>query len=255
MTGAVRLIAEAAGRIGAGLIQVAVPEGILPIVQSELVETTFFPLPETEEGTVAASALGAILARLESADALAIGPGLTTNEGTADLVRELVRASPAPLVLDADGLNAFTGRAGDLADRKADAVLTPHDGEFARLSGVPARELRDDRLTHARALAAITGATTLLKGSRTLVVTPYGEARINPTGGPVLATAGSGDVLTGVIGGLLARGLAPVDAASAGAYVHGLAGILAGRELGEGTLASDVVRQVPAAINRVLEGM
>ncbi len=255
MTGAVRLIAEAAGRIGAGLIQVAVPEGILPIVQSELVETTFVPLPETEEGTVAASALGTILARLESADALAIGPGLSTNEGTADLVRELVRASPVPFVLDADGLNAFTGRASELADRKADAVLTPHDGEFARLSGVSARELRDDRLAHARALASTTGATTLLKGSRTLVVTPDGEARINPTGGPVLATAGSGDVLTGVIGGLLARGLDPVDAASAGAYVHGLAGILAGRTLGEGTLASDVVAHLPAAVNRVLEGV
>jgi len=255
MTGAVRLIAEAAGRIGAGLIQVAVPAGILPIVQSELVETTFVPLPETDEGTVAASALGTLLPSLEGADALAIGPGLSTNEGTAELVRELVRSSPAPFVLDADGLNAFAAHAGELTDRKADAVLTPHDGEFARLSGVSARELRDDRLTHSRALASTTGATTLLKGSRTLVVTPGGQARINPTGGPVLATAGSGDVLTGVIGGLLARGLDPVDAASAGAYVHGLAGILAGQTLGEGTLASDVVAHLPAAVNRVLEGV
>ena len=255
MTGAVRLIAEAAGRIGAGLIQVAVPEGILPIVQSELVETVFVPLPETQEGTVARSALGAVLACLEGADALAIGPGLSTDEATADLVRELVRECTVPFVLDADGLNAFAGRAGELADRKADAVLTPHDGEFARLSGVSARDLRDDRLAHARALASTTGATTLLKGSRTLVITPNGEARINPTGGPVLATAGSGDVLTGIIGGLLARGLDPVDAASTGAYVHGLAGILAGRALGEGTLASDVVAHLPAAVNRVLEGV
>ena len=223
-------------------------------MQSELVEATFVPLPETDEGTVAASALGTILARLESADALAIGPGLSTNEATADLVRDLVSGCPVPLVLDADGLNAFTGRAGELADRKADTVLTPHDGEFARLSGVSARELRNDRLAHARALASNTGATTLLKGSRTIVVTPDGEARINPTGGPVLATAGSGDVLTGMIGGLFARGLDPVDAASAGAYVHGLAGILAGRALGEGTLASDVAGHIPAAVNRLLEG-
>jgi NAD(P)H-hydrate epimerase len=156
-----------------------------------------------------------------------------------------------PFVLDADGLNAFAGRAGDLADRKAEAVLTPHEGEFTRLSGVTTRELADDRLRHARALAATTRAVTLLKGSRTLVVTSDGIVRINPTGGPVLATAGSGDVLTGVIGGLLARGLDPEDAASAGAYVHGLAGILAGRSLGEGALASDIAARLPDAVNRV----
>ena len=138
---------------------------------------------------------------------MAIGPGLSANDETAELVRQLVRDCPVPLVIDADGLNAFTGRAADLIDRKSDAVLTPHVGEFVRLSGVSARELAGDRLTHARALAERTGAVTLLKGSRTLVATPDGVVRINPTGGPVLATAGSGDVLTGIIGGLLARGL------------------------------------------------
>ncbi|MGZ5296776.1 MAG: NAD(P)H-hydrate dehydratase [Actinomycetota bacterium] len=253
MTGAARLVARAAGRIGAGLVQVAVPEGILPIVQAGLVETTFLPLPETSAGTVAVSAFGALLDRLEAADALAIGPGLSANEETADLVRRLVRDCPVPFVLDADGLNAFEGRAAELADRKSDAVLTPHVGEFVRLSGVSARELAEDRLTHARALAGLTGAVTLLKGSRTLVTTPDGVVRINPTGGPVLATAGSGDVLTGIIGGLVARGLDPADAASAGAYVHGLAGILAGRSSGEGTLASDIARSVPEAVQRVRE--
>ena len=253
MTGAVRLIAEAAGRIGAGLIQVAVPQGILPIVQTELVESTFLPLPETSTGAIGASSLDIVLERLESVDALAIGPGLSTDEETAGFVRELVRACPVPFVLDADGLNAFAGRADDVADRKAEAVLTPHVGEFLRLLGVTARELAEDRLRHVRALAATTGAVTLLKGSRTLVVTPDGTVRINPTGGPVLATAGSGDVLTGVIGGLLARGLDPADAASAGAYVHGVAGILAGRSLGEGTLASDIAAHLAEAVNRVRE--
>ncbi len=253
MTGAARLVARGAGRIGTGLVQVAVPEGILPIVQAGLAETTFLPLPETPEGSVALSALSTLLDRLEGADTLAIGPGLSGHEETAELVRRLVRDCPVPLVLDADGLNAFTGRAAELADRKSDAVLTPHVGEFVRLSGVSARELVEDRLTHARALAERTGAVTLLKGSRTLVTTPDGVVRINPTGGPVLATAGSGDVLTGIIGGLVARGLDPGDAASAGAYVHGLAGILAGRSSGEGTLASDIARCVPEAVNRVRE--
>ena len=138
-----------------------------------------------------------VLERLQEVDALAIGPGLSRDEETAGFVRELVRACPVPFVLDADGVNAFAGRADDLADRKAEVVLTPHAGEFARLSGVTARELADDRLRHARALAATTGGVILLKGSRTLVATSDGIVRVNPTGGPVLATAGSGDVLTG----------------------------------------------------------
>jgi hydroxyethylthiazole kinase-like uncharacterized protein yjeF len=253
MTGAAHLVARAAGRMGTGLVQVAVPEGILPIVQAGLEEATFLSLPETPAGTVAISALGALLDRLEGADALAIGPGLSINEETAGLVRRLVRDCPVPFVLDADGLNAFTGRAAELADRKSDAILTPHVGEFVRLSGVSAHELAKDRLTHARALAERTGAVTLLKGSRTLVTTPDGVVRINPTGGPVLATAGSGDVLTGIIGGMIARGVDPVHAASAGAYIHGLAGMLAGVSSGEGTLASDIARHVPEAVSRVQE--
>jgi ADP-dependent NAD(P)H-hydrate dehydratase / NAD(P)H-hydrate epimerase len=253
MTGAAHLVAEAAGRIGAGLVQVAVPRGILPTVQARLVETTFLSLPETPEGSVALPALGRVLDQLEGADALAIGPGLSSNAETAELVRQLVRDCPVPLVIDADGLNAFSGRAAELVDRKSDAVLTPHVGEFARLSGVSARELTEDRLTHARALSERTGAVTLLKGSRTLVATPDGVVRINPTGGPVLATAGSGDVLTGIIAGLIARGTEPADAAFAGAYVHGLAGVAAGRSSGEGTLASDIARHVPEAVNRVWE--
>ena len=182
MTGAARLVATSAGRIGAGLVQVAVPEGILPIVQAGLVETTFLPLPETPAGTVAMSALGPLLELLDGADALAIGPGLSTHDETADLVRRLVRDCPVPLVLDADGLNAFAGRAAEIADRKSDAILTPHVGEFVRLSGVSARALVDDRLAHVRALAERTDAVTLLKGSRTLVTTPDGVVRINPTG-------------------------------------------------------------------------
>ena len=163
-------------------------------------------------------------------------------------MRDLVRASPVPAVVDADGLNAFVGRTADLADRKADAILTPHAGEFARLTGLSARELDADRLGHVRRLAHDAGAVTLLKGSRTIVVDDRGPARINPTGGPVLATAGSGDVLTGMIGGLLARGLAPSDAAAAAAYVHGVAGMLAGRRTGDGTLAGDIARAIPDAI-------
>ena len=250
MTGAPVLVAEAAARIGAGLVTVAAPAEIVPTIQTHLTEATFAPLPATGSGSVAREALAPALELLERADALAIGPGLTTDDETAGFVRDLVRASPVPVVVDADALNAFAGRTADLADRKADAVLTPHAGEFARLSGLDARELDADRLGHVRRLAHDAGAVTLLKGSRTIVVDERGAARINPTGGPVLATAGSGDVLTGMIGGLVARGLAPSDAAAAAAFVHGVAGMLAGRLAGDGTLAGDIARAIPDAIAR-----
>ena len=156
----------------------------------------------------------------------------------------------SPVVVDADALNAFAGKAAGLADRKADAVLTPHAGEFTRLEGVGTRELEADRLGHTRTLARDADAIALLKGSRTIVADQAGVARINPTGSAVLATAGSGDVLTGMIGGLLARGLAAVDAASAGAYVHGVAGTVAGRRSGDGTLAGDIAAAIPEAVAR-----
>jgi NAD(P)H-hydrate epimerase len=251
MTGAPRLMAEAAGRMGAGLVIVAVPTEILPIVQSGLVETVFVGLPHTADGTVAAAAVEQLLERLADVDALAMGPGMTTNGETAAAIRALVARSPVPVVLDADGLNAYTGEAQVIADRRSEVVLTPHVGEFGRLTGVKPRDLEADRIGHVRRLASESGAVALLKGSRTLIAAPDGHARINLTGSPVLATAGSGDVLTGTIGGLLARGLGALDAAAAGAYLHGLAGTLAGRTLGEGTLAGDVAAHLPEAVARV----
>ncbi|MGQ0670469.1 MAG: NAD(P)H-hydrate dehydratase [Actinomycetota bacterium] len=251
MTGAVCLAAEAAYRAGAGLVTVAVPEGILPVVQSMIAEATFLPLPETSEGTIAEEAASILAERMAGAGAVAIGPGMTTNEETARFLRGAVRDCKSPLVVDADALNAFRGRAAELAERRSEVVLTPHAGEFGRLAGVSSREVLTDRVGHVRKLAAETQSVVLLKGSRTLIASPDGSVRVNPTGDPVLATAGTGDVLTGTIAGLLARGLATADAAIAGAFVHGLAGQIAGRELGEGTTARDVLLQVARAVHRV----
>jgi NAD(P)H-hydrate epimerase len=251
MTGAVRLIAGAAGRIGAGLVVVAVPQGILPVVQSSIVEATFLPLPETAAGTISPAALAPVLEALGRAHALAVGPGLTTNEETGTFIRDLVRSAPVPIVLDADGLNAFAGRPADLRSRKAPLVITPHAGEFERLTGISPRHLAEDRLRFTRLLAGDTRAVAVLKGSRTIVADPDGTATVNPTGGPVLATAGTGDVLTGTIGGLLARGVGPFEAAAAGVYVHGVAGTLAGRAGAEGTLAGDVVESLPGAVAEI----
>jgi NAD(P)H-hydrate epimerase len=252
MTGAVGLAAAAAYRAGAGLVAVAVPEPILRAVQPLAREAVFAPLPATAEGTIAGGS-ERFDAIVEQAGAIAVGPGMTTQPETAAFVRELVRSVEIPVVLDADGLNAFVGRASELAERHADLVLAPHAGEFARLAEVPAGELDADRVGHVRKLAAQTNAIVLLKGSRTLVGAPDGNVRVNATGGPFLATGGTGDVLTGMIGGFLARGVAPFDAASAAAFVHGVAGRLAADRAGEGTVASDVVEHVAEAMTGLVD--
>jgi NAD(P)H-hydrate epimerase len=250
MTGAAALLAGGAYRAGAGLVAVGVPESILPVVQGLVREAVFAPLPETDAGTVSVGSdrLAEIMGQ---ADALAIGPGMTRDERTVAWVRELVRSSEIPVVLDADGLGAFAGRADELADRKSDLVLTPHAGEFGRLTGVSAAAVESDRVPSVRDLALRTGAVVLLKGSRTLVALPGGSVRVNPTGSSFLATGGTGDVLTGMIAGLLARRVAPADAASAAAYVHGIAGSLAGDRRGEGTTAGDVLDHVAEAFVEV----
>ena len=246
MTGAVRLVARAAARAGAGYVIVAVPRSILPIVQTELEETVFLPLDETDDGAIASTATGDVLEALGDAHALAIGPGLSRADDTAAFVRTVVREAPVPAVVDADALNAFAGDAPSIADRKADAVLTPHTGELARLVGRPLK----DAVSEGRALASASDAVALVKGTRSVIVAPDGRVRVNPTGSTALATAGTGDVLTGTIGGFLARGAEPFDAAWAGAFVHGLAGILAAEDLGDGVVAGDVAERLPVAIAR-----
>jgi len=254
MTGAAVLVARAATRAGAGLVTLAVPEGVLPVVQGAITEAIFLPLPETSAGTASETSWPALREGLESAGALAIGPGMTTDPSTVALIRRLVAGSPVPFVLDADGLNAFAGAGADLAARDSDAVITPHAGEFGRLTGLKTNEIMDDRVGHARKAAGEFGLTVLLKGSRTVIAEPHGRAVVNPTGGPFLATAGTGDVLTGTIAAMLAGGLRPADAAAAGAYVHGLAGRLAAEENPGGPIvAPDVVAHLPHALAAVQE--
>jgi NAD(P)H-hydrate epimerase len=251
MSGAVGLMAGGAYRAGAGLVGVALPLSILAVVQGAVREAVFAPLPETDAGTIAGTS-DRLAEMLAQAGSMAVGPGMTADERTASWIRELVREAEVPVVVDADGLNAFAGRVTELADRKAEhLVLTPHAGEFSRLVGGDAGA---DRVARVRELAAETRAVVLLKGSRTLVGAPDGRVRVNPTGGPFLATGGTGDVLTGMIAGLLARGLAPHDAASAAAYVHGVAGAMAAEASGDGATAGDVLDRVSRALAEVTRG-
>jgi ADP-dependent NAD(P)H-hydrate dehydratase / NAD(P)H-hydrate epimerase len=248
MTGAPQLVAMGAHRAGAGLVTVAVPEGALEAVQAGAAESTFLPLPEGPEGAAAEEAWDLIAERLDDFDAVAVGPGLSTEGGAPALARRIVGESTVPVVVDADALNAFAERPAELASRRSDAVLTPHTGEFGRLFGLPVQEVLEDRVGMVRKAAAETQATLVLKGSRSLIGTPDGRVRVSPTGSRFLATGGTGDVLTGAIAALLARGLAPADAATAAAYVHGISGHLAGETMGEGTTASDVALHLAPAI-------
>ena len=182
---------------------------------------------------------------------MAIGPGLTSGEDAAAEVRRIVLESTAPMVADADALNAFAGRAAELAERRGELVITPHEGEFARLFGTSPQSLADDRVGQVRKAAEIAGCTVVLKGSRSLIASPEGEVRVNPTGSSFLATGGTGDVLTGAVATLLARGLPGPDAATAAAFVHGVAGRMAGEDLGEGATSMDVAARLASAVASV----
>jgi NAD(P)H-hydrate epimerase len=241
MTGAPSLVSHAAMRTGAGIVWCGVPgaETAARLSGSEVIAKA---LPAAPDGSLADGAAKDVLDHLERFRALAIGPGLGRSPATGAAVRRIVAAARVPVVIDADALHAVGDDPALLRIRSAPTILTPHEGEYASLRGGPPGP---DRLAAARALAADTGAIVLLKGPGTVVATPDGLAWICPTGGPWLATAGTGDVLTGVIAGLLARGVAPAHAAFVGAFVHGRAADLAGHT---GLMAGDLVAAIPAVL-------
>lgn len=253
-SGAAVLAARAAVRGGAGLVTAAVPAALLSTVDGGSLESMTLACEATTGGGLAAGAAAEILGALEGKDALALGPGLGQEEETRRAIREVVLAATVPLVLDADGLNAFAGDAAALRGRSAPAVLTPHPGELARLLGTTTAEIQADRWGAARKAAAETGAVVVLKGHRTLIATPGGDVWINTTGNPGMATGGTGDVLTGLLGALLAQGFDPLAAAQLGVFAHGLAGDLALAETGATALAaSDLVARLPVALRRLEE--
>jgi NAD(P)H-hydrate epimerase len=255
-SGAAILCAGGALRAGAGLVTVATPAPALPLVAAGRPEMMTEPLPVGGNGGLDGEALTRALALVEGKDAVVLGPGLGQDAATRDFIRGFVARCAAPLVIDADGLNALAaegaarGAAAALLSKRArPTVITPHPGEMARLVGSDAAQVQRARLDVARAFAAESRAVVVLKGQRTVVAEPGGRAAVNPTGNPGLATGGTGDVLAGILGALLARGLEPWLAATAAVYVHGLAGDVAALRLGqESLLAGDVIEALPDAI-------
>jgi hydroxyethylthiazole kinase-like uncharacterized protein yjeF len=254
MTGAPAMCAQAALRMGAGMVTLAVPEGLNDIFEVKLTEVMTIGMPQTESRTFAAEAADELLSRARSFDAVALGPGMSTDPETLELIRRLVAGIDTPLVLDADGLNAMAGSTGMLREREGPLVMTPHPGEMARLLDTGIGPVQADRLGAARRAAAEWGAVVVLKGAGTVVAEPGGDTFINQTGNPGMATAGMGDVLTGCVAALLAQGLGPFGAAVAAVYYHGHAGDLAAQMGGMvGMTARDVIRHLPLALHKLSE--
>ena len=255
-SGAVVLAARAAVRGGAGLVTAAVPEHLVQVVDSGSIESMTLGLPTLGKGWSrdAVEPLLQTIVERASRGALALGPGLGLSDDARVLARQVVARSAAPIVLDADGISAFAGDAKALLARDSDLVITPHPGELARLLGVSAMAVVENRLEHARQAARETGAVVVLKGRQTLISDPALGTWVNPTGNPGMASGGSGDVLTGVIAALLAQGLDPPSAARLGVYAHGLSGDLAAKRWGEISMAAcDLVEGLGAAFQS-LEG-
>ncbi|HEY3398208.1 MAG TPA: NAD(P)H-hydrate dehydratase [Armatimonadota bacterium] len=249
MTGAATLAASAAVRAGAGLVYLAAPQSLAPVLEVKCTEPITLPQPETEAGTLARAALPGLLAHAESCDAVLLGPGLGRHPETAALVAQLVAQLRCPLVVDADGLNALAGDLTPLRRRRRPTVLTPHPGELARLTGRSGEEIQADRLAAGRSAAADLDCVVLLKGAGTVCVEPGGEALLNPTGNDGLASGGTGDVLAGVLGAFLAGGAPPAAAAAAAAYYHGLAADLYAAEYAARSLAAgDLLDYLPRAL-------
>lgn len=239
-TGAAFFAAMGALRSGAGLVFLGVPESIYGIEAVKLNEPVIFPLPDAG-GRLSADAVQEILTRLPQMDAVLVGPGLGQSEGTLAVVRAVLEKAECPVVVDADGINVLSAHRDLLRGRKSPTILTPHDGEFARLGGV----IGEDRMSAAAALAEELGCVVLLKGHETCI-TDGTDGYLNPTGNPGMAVGGSGDVLAGVITALLGAGLPPLEAAACGAWLHGAAGDRCAAELGQyGMLPTDMLSALP----------
>ncbi|MDE2886672.1 MAG: NAD(P)H-hydrate dehydratase [Gemmatimonadota bacterium] len=255
-TGAAALSAQGALRSGAGLVQVGAPESLNDILEVKLTEAMSRPLPEVRKHRcLALRARGDIQKLVAAADCVAMGPGLGTHRETVELVRRIVHDIRAPLVLDADGINAFAGAPENLKMRTAPTVVTPHPGEFARLTGLGREAVCSDPIGSAQTLSGEAGVIVVLKGAPTVVAVPCGRTYVNPSGNAGMASGGSGDVLTGILAALIGQGLDPESAACLGVYMHGLAGDLCAERAGEaGMIASDIGAALPGALRAIETG-
>jgi hydroxyethylthiazole kinase-like uncharacterized protein yjeF len=254
-TGAAYLASTAAARTGAGLVRLLFADTIYPILAAKCTEVMATPIQEVAPGAVGHAAYDLVLRQLATAEAGVIGPGLGRDRSTWRLILDLVQHVTCPLVLDADALNALSDAPRSKAKLGKNRVLTPHPGEMSRLTGKTTEAIAADRIGVARKAAKEWGAIVVLKGARTVVAHPDGRSSEDPHEVPALATGGTGDILSGIIGGLIAQGSDPYAAAVTGVYIHAAAGRRISQRLGEsGLLASDLLLEIPLVMNVLRQG-
>ena len=250
LTGAAAMASLSALRSGAGMVVLGIPERFNPVFEEKITEVMTAPLPETESGSIHSRAIHEIDRWLKWSHVLALGPGLSTHPETQAFVRAFLQKVDKPIVIDADGINNLAGQFDLIKNYPADLVFTPHVGELSRLTGVSQKDILANRVEIVRKWAQKLHCVILLKGAPTVVADPDGNAYFNPSGNAGMATAGSGDVLTGLIAGFLAQGMTGMQAAVSGAFAHGMAGDLAAQKLGQrGMIAGDILNHVPEALS------
>jgi len=248
-TGAAVMACQAALRMGAGLVTLAIPKSLNAILEMKLTEVMTEPLPETPKQTLSLRAFSAIVRLCENKRAVIIGPGLGTLKETQSLILKLIRTLDLPIILDADGLTALATQPKTLPIKNRSLMLTPHPGEMARLIRSQVKEVLEDRVGLSRNFSQSQHVHLILKGHPTLITTPKGEVYINPTGNPGMASGGTGDVLTGMIGGLVCQGFDILSSLQIAVYLHGMAGDEGAQEMGEKSLiATDIIEKIPTLL-------
>lgn len=253
MAGAAIMAGKAALRCGIGLLKIAVPKSIYPVCATNILESVYYPLEETSNGVISSKNTDFLLEMCEKSSAVVIGCGLSVCDDTKNLVQSVITNCEKPLVIDADALNCICNKLEILKNLKAPAIITPHPGEMARLLHSTPKTVNSNRENTAIDFAKKFGVVTVLKGAGTIIASPAGEVYINHTGNSGMATGGSGDVLSGIIGSLLAQGAAPINAAAAGVFLHGTIGDLAAEKLGKiSMLPTDMIDMIPTAYLKLM---
>lgn len=253
MAGAAIMAGKAALRCGIGLLKIAVPKSIYPVCATNILESVYYPLEETSNGVISSKNTDFLLEMCEKSSAVVIGCGLSVCDDTKNLVQSVITNCEKPLVIDADALNCICNKPEILKNLKAPAIITPHPGEMARLLHSTPKTVNSNRENTATNFAKKFGVVTVLKGAGTIIASPDGEVYINHTGNSGMATGGSGDVLSGIIGSLLSQGAAPINAAAAGVFLHGTIGDLAAEKLGKiSMLPTDMIDMIPTAYLKLM---
>ena len=253
MAGAAIMAGKAALRCGIGLLKIAVPKSIYPVCATNILESVYYPLEETSNGVISSKNTDFLLEMCEKSSAVVIGCGLSVCDDTKNLVQSVITNCEKPLVIDADALNCICNKPEILKNLKAPAIITPHPGEMARLLHSTPKTVNSNRENTAIDFAKKFGVVTVLKGAGTIIASPDGEVYINHTGNSGMATGGSGDILSGIIGSLLAQGASPINAAAAGVFLHGTIGDLAAEKLGKiSMLPTDMIDMIPTAYLKLM---